>query len=161
MIAGISGSQSWQTLMSNDFSRGFVTGLAVAAAVVVLLLVVWLILHLVFWSHRSSSVTVTTPDGDIEISRQAISQAIERQLNAFPELRLIRVRLFKDDSEYRLTLNCEFRGDSGLIEVADRVRPKLRDSLRDIFGADHFSSVGIVIERYAAPSDGGDPAPEK
>lgn len=162
MIAGILGTQSWQVFASNDFNRGFVAGLVVTAAVIGLLFITWLILRLTVWSHRSSSVTVNTRDGDIVISRLALSQAIECQLEAFPELKLIRVRLFKDNDEYRLTLNCEFRGSSGLIEVADRVRPKLKEALREIFGAESFSAVGIVIERYSTPSGGGSaPAPRK
>ena len=154
MIAHILASQSWQDMVSNDFNRGFVTGFAVAAAIVVLLLLAWLILNLTVWSHRSSSMKVSTPDGDIVITRMALFQAIERELFAFPELKLIRVRLFKDNAEYRLALNCEFRGASGLIEVADRVRPKLKEALHKIFGVESICAVGIVIERYNAPADG-------
>ena len=161
MIVGILGGQSWQVMMGNDFNRGFATGFAVAAAIVVLLLIAWLIVNLMIWSHRSSSGTVNTKNGSIVISRMALSQAIERELCAFPELKLIRVRLFKDNSEYRLTLNCEFRGTSGLIEVVDRVRPKLKESLHDIFGVESVSAVGIVIERYNASADGNTPASGK
>ena len=156
MSAGFFSTQSWQNLMSNDFNRGFATGLAVAAAVVILLLVVWLIMNLTVWSHRSSSVTVDTPYGGLEISRTAISQAVERELNEFPELRLIRMRLFKNRSEHRITLNCEFRGDSGLVEVAEKVRPKLKEALRKIFGVDKLNAVDIVIERYGAPEGSAD-----
>lgn len=156
MIAGIFSSQ----LMQNEFNRGFVIGVIVAAAIVLLLLAIWLILHLTVWSHRSSSVTVTNPEGDIVIARTAIAEAIERELDAFPELRLLRVRLLKDDPGYKLTLNCEFKGAAGLLELAGRLRPRLKEALHKIFGVDNLNTVGIVIERYTAPSN-DKPAPRE
>lgn len=154
MIAGIFNSQSWQT----DYSHGFVVGLTVAAGIVILLFAIWLILHLTVWSRRCSAVTVAHPEGDIVVSLAAIAEALEGELEAFPELRLTRVRLLKYESNYKLTLNCELKGSAGVVELADRVRPKLKEALHRTFGVENLTAVSIVIERYTA-SPGGKAAP--
>ena len=135
---------------AGDFGRGVVWTLVAAAAAVAALAVVLFVLYKVFWSHRCSSITVKSPDGDIIISRQALAEAAERELSIFPELKLIRIRIYKFDQDYRITLNCEFLGEAGFPALADKVRPRLRSSLQEIFGVDKLSTIDIVVEHFSS-----------
>lgn len=133
-----------------DFGRGVAWTLAITAIVVLVAAAVFFVLYMVLWSHRCASITVKSSDGDIMISRQALAEAAERELSMFPELKLIRIRIYKYDQDYRITLNCEFLGAGGLPALANKVRPRLKSSLQEIFGVDSLSTIKIVVERFSS-----------
>ena len=133
-----------------DFGRGVLWTLGVTAGAIAAVAAVLFVLYKVFWSHRCSSITVKSPDGDIIISHQALAEAAERELSIFPELKLIRIRIYKYDQEYRITLNCEFLGEAGFPALANKVRPRLRSSLQEIFGVDKLSTINIVVEHFSS-----------
>ena len=140
-----------KSFLEVDLNRGIAIGIGAAVAFVVALWLVKLILRLTVWSHRCPAIKVKNPAGDIVISRQAVAEAIGRELDAFPELKLLRLRIFKYSSGYRIALNCEFLGTGGLPELANRVRPRLKAALLGLFGIDDLSTVDITIERFSAP----------
>ena len=142
---------SLRKLLESDFNRGVAVGLAAAVALALLFVLIRLILRLTVWSHRCPAITVKNSEGDIVISRQAVAEAIGRELDAFPELRLIRLRIFKYADDYRIALNCEFLGGGGLPELAERVRPRLKSALLELFGIENLSTVAINVERFSGP----------
>lgn len=143
--------RAWKTLLESDFNRGYLAALALVLALVVALLILKFIVFLIFRTRRASSVTVKSPDGDIVVSRDALEEAITRELEQYPELYLRKLRMFRRGKEYILALFCEFRGTSGVPDVAERLRPQLKERLKQLFGLEALRSIRIVVEKLAVP----------
>ncbi len=143
--------KAWKILLESDFNRGYLAALVLVLALVVALLILKFIVFLIFRTRRASSVTVKSPDGDIVVTRDALEEAIDRELELYPELYLRKLRMFRRGKAYMLTLFCEFRGSRGVPDVAGRLRPQLKDKLKQLFGVEALRSIRIVVEKLAVP----------
>lgn len=155
---------AWKTLLESEFNRGYLAALVLVLALVVALLILKFVFFLMFRTRRAANVTVKSPDGDIVVTRDAVCEAVVRELERYPELELRKLRLFRRGKAYLLTLDCEFRGSRGVPEVAERLRSQLREKLKELFGIESLRSIGIVVEKIAVPKEaesaaGSDPAP--
>lgn len=142
--------RTWERLLASDFNRGYLAALALVLALILVLMILKLMWFIAFRTRRASTVTVTHPDGDIVVSREAIFEAVSRELFDYPELRLRKLRLFRRGKYYMLTLLCEFRGASGIPGMAEELKSRLRERLKQLFGLENLKSVKIVIEKLAA-----------
>lgn len=146
--------RTWETLLTSDFNRGYLAALALVLALIVALMILKLVWFIAFRTRRASTVTVRHPDGDIVVSREALAEAVSRELLNYPELQLRKLRLFRRGGNYMLTLLCEFRGVAGVPGIASELRTKIREKLKQLFGLESLKSVKIVIEKLAAPLAG-------
>ena len=150
--------QAWKALLESDFNRGYLAALVLVLALTAALLILKFILFMAFRTRRASAVTVESPEGDIVVTRDALGEAVDRELEAYPELYLRKLRLFRRGKAYMLTLNCEFRGADGVPDVAGRLRPQLKEKLKQLFGFETLRSIRIVVEKLAVPIAGREPA---
>jgi len=142
--------QAWKTLLESDFNRGYLAALVLVLALTAALLILKFVLFMMFRTRRASSVTVNTPEGDIVVTRDALGEAVTRELERYPELYLRKLRLFRRGKAYMLTLSCEFRGSSGGVpDVAGQLRPQLKEKLKQFFGIESLRSIKIVVEKLA------------
>lgn len=150
-MTSVCNPQAWKTLLESDFNRGYLAALVLVLALVAALLILKFLLFLIFRTKRASSVTVGSADGEIVVTRDALEEAIGRELELYPELYLRKLRMFRRGKVYMLTLFCEFRGSSGVPDVADRLRPQLKEKLKRLFGLEALRSIKIVVEKLAVP----------
>lgn len=146
--------RTWQTLLASDFNRGYLAALMLVLALVLALMILKLLWFIAFRTRRASTVTIPHPDGDIVVSREALAEAVTRELAGYPELRLRKLRLFRRGKNYLLTLLCEFNGADGVPVIASELRTKLKERLKRLFGLESLKSVKIVIEKLAAAPAG-------
>ena len=146
--------RTWETLLASDFNRGYLAALALVLALVLALMILKLVWFIAFRTRRASTVTVPHPDGDLVVSRDALAEAVSRELDGYPELQLRKLRLFRRGKYYLLTLLCEFNGADGVPGIASELRTKLRERLKQLFGLESLKSVKIVIEKLSRPTAG-------
>lgn len=148
--------RTWETLLASDFNRGYLAALALVLALILALMILKLLWFLAFRTRRASTVTIPHPDGDIVVSRDALAEAVTRELAGYPELQLGKLRLFRRGKYYMLTLLCEFNGADGVPDIASELRTKLKARLKQIFGMESLRSVKIVIEKLAGTPASGE-----
>ena len=159
---------TWKELLSNDFNRGYLAGVALVLAVVVLFLVLRLVLGFVFRTRRARAIVVTADDGDIQISQDAVAAAVESLLAGFPELVLDTLKIYRNGGHrYFLLLQCRFRStEKTFPDVVAQVKENIFHGLEKQFGISELRKIRIVLTKWeteagaAAQEKTGDDAQE-
>jgi hypothetical protein len=137
----------WQQLLNNDFNRGYAAGIALVVGVILLLLVIKFLIWCIFRTRRCASISISGEMGDVIVSRHAVVALLNEELKKFDQLSIRTIKIMRRGSSYMLRLYGVFyRGNSGLIELLDQVKPALIDSLKSTFGIKNISSIGIIVE---------------
>lgn len=147
MIDRIFDPEAWRQILQSDFNRGYIAALALVLALLLALLILKFLCWLAFRTRRCSEIIVPRRDGDIVISRDAVTIAVSRELKAFPELDVRRIRLFRRGKIYLMTLFCTYNGGSGIPSLADGLKPRLLNALKDTFGIDSLKRIKVVVEK--------------
>jgi len=146
-ITKISDPAMWQRLLSNDFARGYLAALSLFVAIFVLVLLIRIFFWLCFRTRRCSNVVVPGEGGDIVISRDAVTAVLEQELKAYPQLMVHRIRITRRGQKHFLALYCAFSTKAGSIpELLQEIKPRLQDTLKDVFGIKSVKSIRVVIE---------------
>lgn len=144
----------WRQLTENDFERGYLTGVGLALLLLLALLVLRLILKLMFRNRRSGVVVVSRADGDLVISRDAVESSARHVLNAFPQLDVRRIQLYRKGKRYSMTLICGYSaGEAGIPELAEKLKPMLLEKFRTMFGIEHLSAIRIRVEELVSEDE--------
>ncbi len=147
--------RSWQALLQSDFNRGYIAALFLVLALVLALLILKLLFMLAFRTRSCATVTVPRKDGDIVVSRDAVTEAVIRELQSFPALAVRKIRLYRRRRRYLMTIFCGFNGDGGVPQLVEELKPRLTETLKSTFGIDSLDTIKVVIERLdvdAAPN---------
>ena len=147
-ITDLAKPEFWQQLLSSVFNRGYIAGLGLVIALLVFLFIIKIIVKIVFRTHRCSSIPVPCADGDLIISRDAVENAARQVLATFPQLSVRRIQLYCRGKNYSMTLFTTFAQDEkgGLPELADKVKPKMTETLRRVFGIDSMKTIRFQVE---------------
>lgn len=145
---------------TSEFEKGFYLALLLAALVFLLLFLLCLILKLIFRKPAVQGITLEQADGNIFVSRNAIFTAVCRLECFFPELEILKVKLYrKRNGEFGLRVNVMFAANKDSFEtlVADFKR-QLFEMLKKSFGIDSVTSVEINLVKIPAEisEDDGD-----
>jgi len=146
-----------KTLIENDFNRGYLVGACFVLGLLVLFVVGRLILMFVFRRRRCSQIVVSTPAGNLTISRNVIEGTARRVLRDIGELDVRRIRLYRKGKNYSLLLCCTFfDGGKSVPDIAEGIRNEIRDTLQNLFGIKTLRRIDFHVEEQ------GDslPAPE-
>ena len=157
MIDRLFDPRMWQELLRSDFNRGYVAALVLVLALLLAMLILKFLCWLAFRTRRCSEITIPRRDGDIVVSREAVAAAVERELRAFPELNVRKIRLFRRRRAYLMTLCCAYGGGDGVPALADELKPRLLSVLKTTFGIETMKRIKVVIEKL----DGSAPEPLK
>ncbi len=137
----------WKSLIGNEFDAGYLTGAAVVVGLLLLLLVLRLLIKLIFRVRRVSQVLIPRSDGDITVSREAVEAAARQVMEEFSQLSVRRIQLFRDRKQYFLRLCCSFSAaEHGLPEIIDKVKPRMIEKLRKVFGIENLSRIKFQID---------------
>ena len=147
-ITDLARPEFWQRLLSSDFNRGYIAGLGFVIALLIFLFIIKIIIKIIFRTHRCNSVPVSCADGDLIISRNAVENAARQVLANFPQLSVRRIQLYRRGKNYSMTLFTTFSPDEkgGLPELADKVKPKMTETLRRVFGIDSMKTIRFQVE---------------
>ena len=156
----------WKELLSNDFNRGYLTGVALVLAVVLFVLLCRIVLGLIFRTRRARAVAVTADDGDVLIAQDAIFTAVETMLGGFPELKLDTLKIFRNGGHrYFLMMQCRFlAANKAFPDVASQVKDLIFRELETQFGIRDMRKIRIVLTGWepgvgaAAPEQASDAA---
>ena len=89
----------------------------------------------VFRRRRCSQIVVSTPAGNLTISRNVIEGTARRVLRDIGELDVRRIRLYRKGKNYSLLLCCTFfDGGKSVPDIAEGIRNEIRDTLQNLFG---------------------------
>jgi len=158
MMAYLTGPDAWKELLSNDFNRGYLTGVALVLAISLVLLLFRIVLALIFRTRRARAIVVKADDGDIQISQNAISAAVGLLLKEFPELVLDSLKICRNGGRrYFLVIQCRFHSSARTFpDVAAQVKEMLFQGLERQFGIRDLRRIRIVLTDWDSPS--GTPA---
>ena len=144
--------ETWHQLLQSDFNRGYLAALAIYMALFIALMVLRFLFWLAFRTRGCSEVVVPCRDGDIVVSRDAVTMAVSHELADFPALDVRKIRLFRRGKVYSMTLLCVYGGgESGIPELAANFKPRIIDSLKSTFGIDSLKRIKVVVEKMDAP----------
>ena len=140
---------------TTEFEKGFCLALLLAALIFLLLFLLCLILKLIFRKPAVPGIVLDREDGDIFISRNAIFTAVCRLEYSFPELEILKVKLYrKRGGEFGLKINVMFsaRKDSFDTLVAD-FKNQLFAMLNKTFGIESIKSVEVNLAKLSESGD--------
>ena len=161
MCSYFTSAEAWRELLSNDFNRGYLTGVALVLAVVVLLLLCRIVLGLAFRTRRARAIVVTADDGDVQIAQEAVAAAVESLIAGFPELVLDTLKIYRSGSRrYFLLMQCRFHStEKTFPDVVAQVKEKIFRGLEKQFGICDLRKIRIVLTGWESPT--GMAMPEK
>ena len=119
MIDRLTDAETWRALLSDDFSRGYLTAVTLMLALLLALFILRVMCWFAFRVRRCSEIIVCGPDGELAISREAVTALVERELRTYPELRANKLRLYRKGKEYRMVICCAYDGVSGIPSLAE------------------------------------------
>ncbi len=133
----------------NDFERGFYTALILAGLVLFLVIVLCLIAKLLFRKPAVPGVTLEREDGDIFISRNALSTAVFHLEDEFPGFEVLKVLLGHGRrGELELAVTVLFDEKSGAFDkISNSFKKRVFDILQHSFGIDSIKSVSIALSK--------------
>lgn len=134
-------------LLSSDFNRGYVVGAGVVLGFLVLFLVIRIVLKILFRRRRCGAIVVSSPNGDLSISRSVVEKTARTVLDKAGELDIRRIQLYRKGKYYLLLLRCTFfnRGD-GLPEIVEGIRVEIRETLQKLFGITMLKRIDFRVE---------------
>ena len=136
----------WQQLFSSEFNCGYFAALALVFAVFAVLLVLKILLWLFFRTRRCGSITMKYPDGEVVVSRDAVTALLQNELRDFSQLEVESIRIYRRGEMYYLHLNADFLvGGKGLQEVLDEAKPRLLAALEETLGITNVKKIKVVI----------------
>ena len=150
MIHGIFDTEMWRQLLQSDFNRGYIAALVLYMALFIALMILRFLLWLAFRTRSCSEIVVPRRDGEIVVSRDAVTMAVAHELEAFPELDVRKIRLFRRGKEYLMTIFCTYGGGDGIPAVSDGFKPRVLDSLKRTFGIESLKRIKLVVEKMDA-----------
>lgn len=150
-------SETAEKILQNDFNCGYLSALLTVALVLVLFIIIRIVLALLFRRKRCGKVSVPSPDGELVVTRKAIESVVRKELEVFSQIQVRKLLLFKQGKHYSMKLFCQFsREGSGLPEIAQELKPRLKDVMNKLFGIDTMSDISICIEKLKADEADGD-----
>ena len=155
----------WQHLAGSEFNRGYLAALALVFGCLLAALLLKFLLWLIFRTRRCGNVVVESGNGEVVISRDAVTSLLRRELRDFSQLEVRTIRILRRGKNYFLHLYADFRiGEKGLQSVLDEVKPRLLESLRETFGITCVKKIKVTIEEMidvGGSDSGAKPAAEK
>ncbi len=156
-------AEFWRELLSNDFNRGYMAAIGLVLAVFILALVLRLAMMLLFRTRRCNWVPVPSESGNLVVSRKAIENAARQVLEAFPQLTVRRISLYRRGKKrYLMTLQCYFSAKGkGLVQTTEEVKPKMLEMLTRVFGIEALKEIRFQVEALEDEISTGDSSPAK
>ncbi|MDR0933368.1 MAG: hypothetical protein LBM70_10190 [Victivallales bacterium] len=153
----------WFEVGKDDFMRGYATAVVVIVGLLILLVVIRFVAWMLFRSRRCGSIVVPNAGGELTISRDAIEKAARSVLDEIGELNVRRIQLYRQGKSYSLLLYCTFiGGGKGLPEISGELRPRLLETLRNLFGISSLRKVRFRVDTLTGEGAVSAPAaPEK
>lgn len=133
-----------------ELYRGVLLTLGVFFAILVLEWIIRIIIFCKFGRRRCSTVNINCPSGNIVVSANAVSSAIEAELKAFPELDIRKILLFCKRGVYSMEIRAALiktSGGRGLPELHATIEPLVKRRMEDIFGMKDIAGVTLRIDR--------------
>ena len=137
---------------TTEFEKGFYLALLLAALVFLLLFLLCLILKLIFRKPAVQGITLEQADGNIFVSRNAIFTAVCRLECFFPELEILKVKLYrKRGGEFGLRVNVMFAANKESFDTLSAdFKQQLFEMLKKSFGIESITAVEINLVRIPA-----------
>ena len=146
---------AWRELLSNDFNRGYLTGVALMLVLVLLALLGRIVLGLIFRTRKARAIVVAADDGDVQIAQEAIASALSAMLVDFPELVLDSLKIFRRGKHrYHLLLQCRFHATGKTFpDVAAKAKNAFFQGLEKQFGIDNLRQIRIELTSWTPKDD--------
>lgn len=144
---------------ANEFDRGFCTALALVITALLLLIVLGLIIKLIFRKPAVEGVSISGDNGDIFISRNAITGAIRQLQSSFPEFEVLKTALRMEKRQLVITLTVNFNPTAGtLIERVELLKRRIFSDLTTTFGIGTLERIDVRLHKTidsstSAPGD--------
>lgn len=155
-------ASAWRELLSHDFNRGYLTGVALMLTLVLLALLGRIVLGLIFRTRKARAIVVAADDGDIQISQDAVASALSAMLGGFPELVLDTLKIYRRGRHrYFLLLQCRFHStDKTFPDVVSKVKNTVFQGLEKQFGISNLRQIRIELTSWTPGPDAAT-VPEK
>ena len=145
----------WNTLLGNDFNKGYVAALCFVLVLILILLLIRFVLFLLFRTRKCKSIVIPDAQGEVSISRTAVENAVRKTISACPELELRALKLYRKGNSYALNLHCVLDGSRGtsFSSLVENLRPALQEMLKNTFGITRLRKIRFILEEYEAAHD--------
>lgn len=139
----------WLIPGENDFERGFYTALILTGLILLLIIVLCLIVKLWFRKPAIPGVTLEREDGDIFISRHALSSAVYHLEDDFPGIEILKVALTNGrKGDLELAVSLAYDEKQGSFESAAKAfKARIFRELHGTFGIDVIKTVALHLTR--------------
>lgn len=133
----------------NNFNMGFAAGVLFALAVIFALLILRIFFTFVlFRTRRAHCIAIRRPEGDTEVSKNAIISVIRSFSNEFKYIDVRKIDLYRRGPRYFVKLVIHFdTSGGGSPEQEDRLRNAIRESLEKTFGITSICRISMKIDR--------------
>ena len=151
-----------QDQLMNNFNMGFAAGVAFALLIILFLLLLRIFTIWKFRTRRCSSIAIRRPEGDTEISREAVISVIRSSGSEVKNIVVNKIEIFQRGLKYFLKLRIDFDTSGGsLTPQEDLLRKKIVEGLRNTYGIDSVCRISVKVEKRIGDAIPAAPAPEK
>lgn len=156
-----------QDQIMNNFNMGFAAGVLFALVVIFVLLILRIFTIVIFRTKRAHCIAIRRPEGDTEVSKNAIISVIRSFSNEFKYIDVRKIDLYRRGARYFVKLIIHFdTSGGGSPTQEERLRNAIRESLEKTFGITSICRISMKIDRadgvivQATPEQLEAPAPE-
>lgn len=143
-----------------DFQCGYFAGVLVALVTILFLMLLRIIIGIIFSSSRCRSITIVSPDGDMEIAADAISDLVKSLQPEFPNIVFDKLKMFQYGKKQVIQLQVSFNtANGGMPGQFDTLKGRVRDVLRETFGIVSIRKVSVCCHRVVIPEGSVAPKP--
>ena len=151
-----------QDQLMNNFNMGFAAGVATALLVILVLLLLRIFTIWKFRTRRCNCIAIRRPEGDTEISREAVISVIRSSGSEVKNIVVNKIEIFQRGLKYFLKLRIDFDTSGGsLTPQEDILREKITESLRNTYGIDSVSRISVKVEQRIGDAIPVAPVPDK
>jgi hypothetical protein len=136
-----------QDQLMNNFNLGFASGVAFALLVILGLMLLRIITIFIFRTKRTHCITIKRPEGDTEVSKNAVVSVIRSFGGDFKCIDVKKIDVFKRRAKYFLKLKINFdTANGGSPEQERLLRKRIIETLDKTFGITSVCRISLKID---------------
>ncbi|WP_176013289.1 hypothetical protein [Victivallis sp. Marseille-Q1083] len=136
----------WRTLLTGEFNRGYLTGVAVTVLCLIGLLVLRTLIVSSFRYRNTPGIVLPQENGELFVSRAAIRSALGALQSEFPYIAINRVRLYERRSVFSLRVGFDFDARGGrLPDYSAAFKQRIQEVLLQQLGIDAIRDIRLEV----------------
>lgn len=128
----------------------FLLGMFCTMVILLIICLIAIVIGLIIRrNHSVSGISIPSEHGSLFISATAISDLLYSLDDSFPQLEIVRIKLFRDRNELAIRVKVYYSAASemSMLQLTEGFQTKALELLKKSFGIENISRIDLVVPK--------------